>query len=110
MGTPAIASVVLIPFPFSDLSASKLRPAVVLADAEKGDWIICMITSNPYADARAVQLKASDFVEGGLSRESYVRPARLVTLNQTLMTREVGKLRGDIFDRIVDAVVKLFRG
>ena len=37
----------LVPFPFSDLSQAKLRPAVVLADAGRGDWILCQITEQP---------------------------------------------------------------
>ena len=45
MVTPAAGSVVLVPFPFSDLSQTKLRPTVVLADAGRGDWILCQITS-----------------------------------------------------------------
>ncbi|MGB7413631.1 MAG: hypothetical protein WA902_05430 [Thermosynechococcaceae cyanobacterium] len=43
MVTPTTGAVVLIPFPFSDLSDSKLRPAVVLAAAGKGDWVLCQI-------------------------------------------------------------------
>lgn len=53
MVAPARGSVVLVPFPFSDLSQAKRRPAVVLAAAERGDWILCQVTSQPYADARA---------------------------------------------------------
>ena len=41
MGPFASRQVVLLPFPFSDLSASKLRPALVLANAGKGDWVLC---------------------------------------------------------------------
>ena len=47
MAAPAAGAVVLVRFPFSDLTSSKLRPAVVLADAGKGDFILCQITSNP---------------------------------------------------------------
>jgi mRNA interferase MazF len=47
MGTPSIGSVVLVPFPFSDLSNSKKRPALVVASADRGDWILCQITINP---------------------------------------------------------------
>lgn len=47
MGVPAIGQVVLVPFPFSDLSRAKMRPAVVLAEAEHDDWILCQVTSNP---------------------------------------------------------------
>lgn len=45
MVAPTAGSVVLVPFSFSDLTQAKLRPAVVLADAERGDWILCQITS-----------------------------------------------------------------
>ena len=41
MGPLAAGQVVIVHFPFSDLSASKLRPAVVLAEAGRGDWILC---------------------------------------------------------------------
>ena len=44
--------VVLVRFPFSDLSSSKLRPAVVLAHAGGEDWVLCQVTSNPYGDSR----------------------------------------------------------
>ena len=44
MVAPSIGSVVLVRFPFSDLSESKLRPAVVLADAGRGDWVLCQVT------------------------------------------------------------------
>jgi mRNA interferase MazF len=54
MVSPAKGSVVLVAFPFSDLSASKLRPAIVLASAERDDWILCQVTSNPYADQNAI--------------------------------------------------------
>ena len=40
MVTPAAGAVVLVRFPFSDLSQAKLRPTVVLADAGRGDWIL----------------------------------------------------------------------
>jgi hypothetical protein len=42
--SPRAGGVVLIPFPFSDLSGSKLRPALVLADVSAGDWVLCQIT------------------------------------------------------------------
>lgn len=47
MGAPAAGSVALVPFPFSDLSRAKFRPAVVLAAIERGDLMLCQITSNP---------------------------------------------------------------
>ena len=66
MGVPTAGEVVLVPFPFSDLSQAKVRPAVCLAAAGRGDWVLCQVTSAPYGDPRAVPLDAADFGAGGL--------------------------------------------
>ncbi|MGH7865787.1 MAG: hypothetical protein ACREQB_12410 [Candidatus Binataceae bacterium] len=66
-------------FPFSDLSQAKLRPAVVLAGAGRGDWILCQVTSKPYADARAIKLEDASFATGSLRVTSYARPGKLFT-------------------------------
>jgi hypothetical protein len=65
--------VVLVRFPFSDLSSSKLRPAVVLAHAGGEDWVLCQVTSNPYGDPQAVPLLPSSFATGGLSAGKALR-------------------------------------
>lgn len=109
MGTPAIGEVVLVRFPFSDLSQSKLRPAICLADAGRADWLLCQITSNAYGDSRAVALDDSDFVSGGLKIASYARPGKLFTANERLIGKSVGKLRDDSLRRIADAVVALLQ-
>ena len=82
MVTPATGSVVLVPFPFSDLSQSKLRPAIVLADSGRGDWILCQVTSNAYSDARAVEISSADFRTGSLRLTSYARPGRIFTAHR----------------------------
>ena len=109
MVAPSAGSVVLVPFPFSDLSQSKLRPAVVLADAGRGDWILCQLTSSPYSDAKAVRLANTDFKEGSLRVVSYARPGKLFTANQELLVSEVGVLNGTAFDRVLVAVIGVLR-
>ena len=89
MVAPAAGSVVLVPFPFSDLSQAKLRPAVVLASGNRNDWVLCQVTSKPYGDRRALELCDSDFVAGGLRISSFVRPAKLFTAHQSLMLRKL---------------------
>jgi len=64
--------VVLVRFPFSDLSSSKLRPALVVAPAGGTDWMLCQITSNPYSDPAAVALTTGSFVEGGRGEQEPV--------------------------------------
>ena len=93
MVSPSGSAVVLVRFPFSDLSQTKLRPALVLADAGRGDWILCQITSNPYGDPRALSLADADFQSGALRSPSYARPGKLFTASEDLFVRQVGRLR-----------------
>ena len=108
MGTPAKGSVVLVPFPFSDLSQAKLRPAVVMADAGRHDWILCQVTSRPYGDDRAIAITDQDFKTGGLRVASVARPGKLFTAHATLLTGEVGRLRANAFERNRQGVVSMF--
>ncbi len=110
MGVPTVGAVVIVHFPFSDLSQTKLRPAVVLADAGRGDWVLCQITSKPYGDARAIALSTDNFRRGGLRDVSYARPGKLFTANRDLIEREVGKLKDESFTRVTDAVVAMLKG
>ena len=109
MVAPSAGGVVLVPFPFSDLSQAKLRPAVVLADAGRGDWILCQVTSNPYGDPRAVRLTASSFSSGSLRAESYARPGKLFTASRDLMVAQVGVLNADARQQVVNATVAILR-
>jgi mRNA interferase MazF len=107
MAIPSIGAVVLVPFPFSDLSNSKLRPAVVLADADRGDFVLCQITSKSYSDPLAVELINADFYKGSLRFTSYARPAKIFTANHTLFQSQVGELTRDALKKIVDAIIEL---
>lgn len=106
----ASGQIVLLPFPFSDLSASKLRPALLLADAGRGDWVLCQITSKPYADANAITLDESDFAQGGLQRISYARAAKFFTANESLFQACAGTLLPQRHAQVVAAIVALLQG
>lgn len=109
MGPFATRQVVLLPFPFSDLTASKLRPALVLADSGKGDWVLCQITSNPYADPAAIALNEADFVQGGLQRESYARASKIFTAHESLFQRAAGQLTPERHSQVVSVIVELLQ-
>jgi len=105
----AAGTVALVAFPFSDLSRSKYRPALVLAAVGRDDFILCQITSNRYADSTAVELTDTDFIEGSLQRVSYARPGKLFTAHQSLMRDRVGVLDRPAHARVVEEVVTLLR-
>jgi mRNA interferase MazF len=108
--TPSAGGIVLVPFPFSDLSQAKLRPAVALADAGRGDWILCQVTSNPYGDPHAVPLTSSSFISGSLRSDSYGRPGKLFTASRDLMVAQVATLNTEAREQLVAAVVRILRG
>jgi mRNA interferase MazF len=107
MGALAAGNVVLVPFPFSDLSQAKLRPAVCLADAGRNDWILCQVTSNPYGDPYAIPLETKDFSTGGLHLRSYARPGKLFTAHDGLIVRSVGTLLQPSLQRVIEATVQI---
>ncbi|MGE0824827.1 MAG: type II toxin-antitoxin system PemK/MazF family toxin [Candidatus Binatia bacterium] len=109
MVTPATRAVVSVRFPFSDLSRTKLRPVVILADVGREDWILCQVTSKPYGDTRAITLTGESFATGSLRVTSYARPEKLFTANYELMVGQVGILKEEAFKQIVEAVVAVLR-
>lgn len=92
MGQFVRGEVVVIPFPFSDLSATKRRPALVVADLPGDDVILCQITSQPAGNAFAIPLTDPDFATGSLQRPSMIRPERIFTADARIILRSVGKV------------------
>jgi mRNA interferase MazF len=109
MGAVQPGVVVLVRFPFSDLTASKLRPAVILAHAGGADWVLCQVTSNPYGDPGAVPLTTGSFAAGGLGRESFARPGKLFTASESLFVRTVGRLTTVAHRDLVGHVVSVLQ-
>lgn len=109
MATFERSSVVLVDFPFSDLSDFKLRPALVLARANNQDWFLCQITSNAGLDSKAVEINDSDFEKGSLQRMSFARPDKIFTGHESLINRRVGILKEEKTSEIIEAVIKILR-
>lgn len=109
MGALAAGDVVVVKFPFSDLTQSKFRPAVCLAPSGRGDWVLCQITSKTYGDPVAETVAPADFAIGALPLLSFARPAKLFTAHISLIANTAGTLQKASFERIIDAVIKIFR-
>jgi mRNA interferase MazF len=101
MVTPGPASIVVVQFPFSDLSGAKLRPAVVLVSAGRGDWVLCQITSNPHSDPQAIKLTPATLRAGALADVSFARPTKLFTAHDSLMAKRVAILGNEPFKEIL---------
>lgn len=101
--------VVVVPFPFTDLSSSKVRPALVLAALTRGDIILCQITSQPAGHPEAVPILATDFAAGGLPRASFALPHRVVTANEACVRRAVGRLNAHKLKTLRESVCAIIQ-
>lgn len=108
MGAFVKGDVVVAPFPFSDLSASKRRPALVVATLPHGDVVLCQITSQSVSDAYAVALLDGDFTSGGLRQPSYIRPNRLFTAESSIILYRAGKVTAAKMQQVESNLVRLF--
>jgi mRNA interferase MazF len=89
--------IVLVPFPFTDLSGTKLRPGLVLwIDTIGDDVTLCFISSQNISSLSPEEfiLEPSDpdFTSTGLRVASKVRVTRITTIERRLITRRIGKL------------------
>jgi mRNA interferase MazF len=109
MGLPSKGTIVLIRFPFSDLSKSKLRPALVIAATDKNDFILCQITSKNYGDLNSFKLVEKDFEIGSLQKTSFVRYTKIFTANNTIISSEFGKLKVKKFNEIIELLIKFLK-
>lgn len=82
--------VILVPFPFSDLSGKKYRPALVLADF-KDDIIVAFITSQSKYDG-LFDYKVKPSIDNGLKLPSRVRVNKLATLDKSIVRGKLGAL------------------
>ena len=99
--------IVVVPFPFSDLSKSKRRPALVLANLTGDDIVLCQITSQNVKDIYAITLSKNDFSVGNLNKESNIRPNRIFTADKKIILNKVAKLKNEKFIQISTAICEL---
>ena len=101
--------VVVVPFPFSDLSQAKRRPALVVAVLSGDDLILCQITSQTVRDSYAITITTEDFSSGSLKQDSNVRPNRLFTADQQIILSTVGQLKPEKLDEVIDKLIDILR-
>ena len=94
--------VVVIPFPFSDLSQSKRRPALVLAVLQGDDLVLCQITSKSIKDNYAIPVDENDFESGSLNQESNIRPNRLFTADNHIILYRIGNIKTIKLNQVID--------
>jgi mRNA interferase MazF len=92
MESLSIGQVVLATFPFSDLSSARLRPCLVIGIADFSDVLLCQITSKNYGSRKAIGLMQSDFSQGSIAVNSFIRPDKIATLDSSRIKRTLGTI------------------
>jgi len=103
--------IIIVPFPFSDLSSIKQRPVLILSkniDNEKvEDIITCGITSNVKDSKYSVLIKNEDLIEGEVPKISRVKVDKLFTISQDIVKKKVGRINKETFEKVKSEFVKL---
>jgi len=99
--------VIVLNFPFSDLSQTKRRPALVLAALRGDDLILCQITSQALEDDYSIRLDASDFVSGRLIQSSRIRPNRLFTADSGIVLYPAGRISAGKLKEATDKLASI---
>jgi mRNA interferase MazF len=107
MGRFIRGEVVVLPFPFSDLTDAKRRPALVLAELQGDDLILCQITSVNRGDLYAISLNTTDFANGSLPRPSFICPNRLFTGDANIIHRSAGHISQHKLQQTIDAIIRI---
>jgi mRNA interferase MazF len=105
--------VILIPFPFSDLSSSKQRPALVISSEEfhrqSSEIIVCAITSQSPTSLASFEylLSKEDLSVAGLPKLSKVKCGKIVTLDRRMVRKKLGKLPSSTLSEILSVLRKI---
>ena len=101
--------IVVIPFPFSDFSQSKRRPALIIATLEGDDAILCQITSKTIKDIYAISIDDSDFDAGNLKQPGNIRHNRLFTADSQIILYRAGHIRNDKMNQVVGKLIEIIQ-
>ena len=107
----ARGDVVLVPFPFTDLTSAKVRPAVVVSvDPQGEDLVLAFISSVIPREAGPSDLvlreEDPDFVPTGLKRSSVFRMSKVVTVARSLVARRLGRASANLQARLDERLAR----
>jgi mRNA interferase MazF len=104
--------IVIIPFPFTDLSDKKIRPAVIVSNKkfnQLSNVLVAAISTKPGNNDFAITLETSDLKNGELNKSSFIRLQNLFVLEKRLIIKKVAQLSAKkqkvIKEQLIDYLV-----
>jgi len=100
--------IVLVPFPYSDLTAAKQRPALIISNSlvnKSEDRICCLITSN--FNNEGIIIENKNFETGKLPFKSWVKVNRIFSVNEKIIRKKLCKINKDFHSSIISEINKI---
>ena len=104
--------IIILPFPFSDATGAKRRPALVLAELPYFggmDYLVCMITSRDGRDPHSLEILPSDLSAGQLAVQSYLRPLYLFAAESNAIVARIGKLKSAKTSSVIKIITSVIK-
>ena len=103
--------IVVVPFPFTDLTSIKQRPVLILSKNEYNqraeDVITCGITSNLSNAQYSILINNSHLAEGAIPVKSRVKVDKIFTISKSLVRKQIAALRREHFAKVREEFLKL---
>ena len=110
MGAFTKGSIVLFPFPYTDLSHRKLRPCLVISDEMGEDILLCQITSKKIRkDKYRVESKQNNTIDGSRQIDSYIRGNIIFTASKVDILKKLCKIKDEQYEEVVNIINDLIR-
>lgn len=97
--------IVLVPFPYTDLTYIKKRPVVIISNNsfnnKNDDVLVAVITSKTFYDDFSVEIDNDSLEYGMLPEKSIIKTSKLFTINKNLIIKKFSKLTDEKFNQIV---------
>ncbi|MCL2009937.1 MAG: type II toxin-antitoxin system PemK/MazF family toxin [Synergistaceae bacterium] len=103
--------ILLVPLPFTDLSANKKRPVLVLSKRDYNDAaddiIVAAVTSNLDTKPYVVLFANKDMADGALKVDSYVRADKIYTLSQSIVIKRFGQVKFEVIEKVKGKILSV---
>lgn len=112
MPTYTQGDIIVVNFPFTDISQTKKRPALVLSnDAvnQTGDYLLVQITSQIKNDGLSLPILTTDFIQNPLPLTSFVRLHKIFLLNESLIIKKSTAITSTFHQSLVSKIVGLIQ-
>ncbi len=100
--------IVLVPFPFTDLSTSKIRPAVIISHNLLGGDVVTSFISSEIEKVSVSDVKIKKTEVNGLKKNSVIKISKIATLDKKTILGEIGEVDNNLKKKIDHNLKKVF--